>query len=428
MSALDETLPEGVQDALDAVAALDAGLIGGLSRLGGPARAQVEGLPSLFAGTPLAPALERAAPGFAKGTPTDDDVAALAAARASLLGAVHDALVAQACAALGLEAPADPVLGAPVALSDEDEAPLRNARHWLLELASAGLSQVSPDAVAPFASTLETLAERPALQRAAVMLTGFFDELAEALPLASRDDAPVPRWPDLWMQSVIAAGPRLAVEEAPFEGELLPLGVELRHHDHAIAAVVHGALDGALVRGTFTGWKVDALLGDEALRVLPAPALEAMTSDVTLAVKGVRRGADLLVTEVKAGAKHDPYTLGALPFTCAAPADRHPVQIAIPVVLPECRVSAGRVEPLGVRLADERVSPLYAAKKGQLEEADAMIGLLRWDDGWALQPLDAKIGKDRWSLDAAVTAAKKASKTTDTLSVLTERAGKLLRS
>ncbi|MEQ8458448.1 MAG: hypothetical protein RLO52_36545 [Sandaracinaceae bacterium] len=434
MSALDDQLPAGVEDALEVVRALDVGLVGGLSRLGGAERERVEGLGSLFAGTPLAPALERAAPGFAKGTPGEDDIAAFAAARASLLGAVHDALLAQACAALGRDVPPDPALGPPVTLSPEDEAPLRNARHWLLELGSAGLSQISPAAVAPFASTLETLAERPALQRPAAMLSGFFDELAESLPLSSRDDAPIPRWPDLWMQSVIAAGPTLSVEEAPFEGELRPLGVELRHHDHAMSAVVHGVMDGEIVRASFTGWKVDALLGDEALRVLPAPALDAMTSDSVLAVGGVRRGADLIVSEAQPTGKHDPYvSIDALPFPVAAPADRHPIHLAIPVVLPECALreegGARFVDPLGVRLAEERVSPLYAAKKGgALEAPDAMIGLLRWDAGWSLQPLDAKLGKLRWNLDEAVAAARKAAKATDTLSVLTERASKLLRS
>lgn len=434
MSPLDDTLPGEVEDALEVVRAMDVGLVGGLSRLGGAERAAVEGLPALFAGTPLAPPLERAAPGFAKGTPTEDDIAAFAAARASLLGAVHDALLAQACAALGREVPAEPSLGAPIALAPEDEAPLRNARHWLLELGSAGLSQISPAAVAPFASTLETLAERPALQRPAAMLVGLFDELAESLPLSSRDDAPIPRWPDLWTQSVIAAGPTLGAEEAPFEGELAPLGVELRHHDHAISAVVYGVMGGEIVRASFTGWKVDALLGEESLRVLPAPALELMSSDRALAVEGVRRGSDLMITEVTAGGAHDPYAaIGALPFPVAAPADRHPIHLAIPVVLPDCALreegGARLVDPLGVRLAEERISPLYGAKKGApLAAPDAMIGLLRWDAGWSFQPLDAKMGKQRWNLDEAVAAAKKAAKSTDTLSVLTERASKLLRS
>lgn len=437
-------LPAVVDAARRVVGALDEGLVTGLGRLGAPARDALEGLGGLFRGTPLEAKAVEASAAIQKAMPTEEHVLALAACRASLLGAAHDALLAHACEALGRPAP-EPSEGAPLAaLAPEDAAPLRNARHWLLELALGGLAQVSVDAVAPFASSLAQISERPLLHRAAALLTGFHDELVDVLPLASADEVPTPRWPDLWSASVLAtAGPRAAREES-VRGTFRPLGVDLRHHDHVLSAVVYGVLEAGVtrvVRATFSAWKVDALSLAEVVRALPAPAaalLGAATGDQALAVEGRLRGAELIVDAASESSPSDPFALGEALATASsfavAPEDRHPVQIALPLVLGECRVSEREGAlvvahgSLELRVAEERVSPAYGATSA-LAEASSMIGLVRFDgDGWALQPLAARLGKKKaWGLGSLVAAAKSPAKSGEPLDVLRERAGMLLR-
>lgn len=86
----------GLDEALTAVDAFDRALAGGLLRPGPAEAAGLTGLADAVAGTPLAARVAEAAGKAAAGVASEDDFLALAAARAALLGSVHDALVARA--------------------------------------------------------------------------------------------------------------------------------------------------------------------------------------------------------------------------------------------------------------------------------------------------------------------------------------------
>src|ERR1700761_8794080 len=93
--------PDGFDEAIAAVDAFDTALVTGLVR---PQPAQAAGLARLaeaVAGTPLAARVAEAAEKAAAGVAAEDHLVALAAARAALLGAAHDALQAQVQAATG---------------------------------------------------------------------------------------------------------------------------------------------------------------------------------------------------------------------------------------------------------------------------------------------------------------------------------------
>src|SRR5581483_10131168 len=91
----------GLDEALAAVDAFDQALVAGLLR---PHPAQAAGLTQLaraVAGTPLASRVAEAAEKAAAGVASEDQFVALAAARTALLGAIHDALMAQVQEATG---------------------------------------------------------------------------------------------------------------------------------------------------------------------------------------------------------------------------------------------------------------------------------------------------------------------------------------
>ena len=98
--------PDGLDEAIAAVDAFDQALVAGLVR---PQPAQAAGLAHLaeaVAGTPLASRVAEAAEKAAAGVAGEEHFAALAAARTALLGAVHDALMAQVQEATGRSASA----------------------------------------------------------------------------------------------------------------------------------------------------------------------------------------------------------------------------------------------------------------------------------------------------------------------------------
>lgn len=93
--------PDGVDEALAAVDAFDQALTGGLLRLQPAQAAGLTRLADAVANTPLAGRVAEAAEKAAAGVAGEDHFVALAAARTALLGAVHDALMAQVREATG---------------------------------------------------------------------------------------------------------------------------------------------------------------------------------------------------------------------------------------------------------------------------------------------------------------------------------------
>jgi hypothetical protein len=139
----------------------------------------------------------------------------------------------------------------------------------------------------------------------------------------------------------------------------------------------------------------------------------------------------------------------ALPAATAAPAaplDRHPARLAVPVFLEgytarkdgDALVFTVAGHPLTVDT--DRIPAAGPLTPGDVAVSSACVGLLRWDDGaFIVQPLavETMAGKGRragavhageWAGGTTDKAGVKAEKAaTEAVSVLRERAGKLLR-
>ncbi|MEU3103401.1 hypothetical protein [Streptomyces griseoflavus] len=453
---------DGLDEALAAVDGFDDALVDGLLRPQPGQAAGLAGLADAVAGSPLAGRVAEAAEKTAAGAAGEDHFVALAAARTALLGSVHDALLARIEEAVGR--PCAPDSGPAPAGSDERAVNLLTAaRSWLCDLARAGWRGIDHELVAGAAPVVSAMLPEPGLRRTAALLDGFAAELAACCPGATLERVPVRRWADLWARAVLltlpGAAPAPTVTEAT--GRLLPLGVDVQEHATAVQAQVHGVFEPAdggaarLVRASVSAPKPDSVVGAGLWQLLrPHMSLLGAVSEgraVELDAMPVTAEGDLVWDDGRArtGEPADVFATArvALPSAVAAPVsplDRHPVRIAVPVLLEGYGVEDGAdgtvLEVAGARLAVDvdRVPAAGPLTPEAVASSGACVGLLRWDAGeFLLQPLAVErtvrkksvaVHAGAWAggtTDKAGVRAEKAA--TDAVTVLRERAGRLLR-
>lgn len=423
-------VPEGVAEARAVVDGVDRALGSGLARLSSDAQAAFGELGHAVAGTPLRAAVDEAIAAIERGELLAHHLAALAAGRASIEGAVCDALLAAMAASTNLVIES-PTLGPPPAADARTLALMQSAQQWLVEIALAGFGQLDLSTVSPALAALRALQEHPPLRRLAALLTGFDHELADAAPTSGSTELPLRRWSDLWTTAMLASSALPATPtRRSVTGVLTPLGADVVHHDHLVSLVAHGLFeqDGhprRLVRITLSTWRVDAIAGPEIFtRLAPiAPELvAALASPVRLRITGATAlgSGDLLwdgAVETLTGAvQPHAIDLAGAAITAPPPRDRHAVQLAVPLV---------GAPPEGIRLAFDRTSPFAGLVEGDDRGALGFVGLLRYDDGFYVQPLAFVTKKElrgpaKGILDSAKLKDRAAA-------VLEERAGRLLR-
>lgn len=451
---------EGLGDTLEAVDAFDRTLVAGLLR---PRPDRVEGLAVLaraVAGSPLAARVAEAAGKAATGAAGEDHFVALAAARTALLGAVHDAL------AVG----ADEVTGRrrqERTAAPPGEGPATNlpaaARTWLSDLARAGWQGIDHELAGGAAPIVSAMLPHPGLRRLATLLDGFAAELAASCPGASLERIPTRRWGDLWSRALLLTLPGAADRPAvtTVSGRLLPLGVDLHEHATAAQAQVHAVLEPAdgtpprLVRASVSAPKPDTVVAAGVWQLL-RPHLSLLTAlgegrAMDLDAMPLTDEGDLLWDDTRARAGDAADALATarvvLPAATAlptAPLDRHPVRLAEPVFLEGYDsaqdggtltfTAAGRAFTVDT----DRIPAASPLTPEAVAASRACVGLLRWDgDGFRLQPLAVEttvrkkavaLHAGAWAGGTTDTAGARAEKAaTDAVTVLRERAGRLLR-
>ncbi|GIJ43907.1 hypothetical protein Val02_07930 [Virgisporangium aliadipatigenens] len=446
-----------VDGALDLVDGFDDALGHGFARLGEERAGRLTVLAGAVAGSPLGDAVADAVAKVAAGSVSEEHLSALAAARAALLGAAHDALLARCDAALGRTRES----WQPSASEGPPVAPnlLAGVRAWLTEVAVTGWRGVDHELVSASAPLVEALYGEPALRRVAVLLDGLTDELRASSPVATMPRLPERRWADLWSRALLLtrAGAWGAAGATDVTGRLLVLGVDVHEHATAVRVQVHGVLEPAggdtprLVRTNLVAAKVDTIVGPAVWQLFgDRPVLLGALAGghaLDLVDMPLLPGGDLVWHDERAsaGAPADPFATARvlLPGAVAPPVhplDRHPVGVATPVLIEGFTAGEGGFDIDGETLTVDVESlpdcgPLTAEA---VAAAEACIGLLRWDAGrWSLRPLAVRGTVKRkpvathtgdWALGPTdPKVVKAAAKAGDAVSVLRERAGRLLR-
>ncbi|GAA3472845.1 hypothetical protein GCM10018965_073980 [Nonomuraea roseola] len=410
---------EGVEEALEVVAGFDEALTHGFARLAGD---QLRDLAGALASTPLGQRAAEAAEKIAAGSVAEEHLTVLAGGRAALLGAVHDALLSQLDTAMGRRR-AEYVAGEGLSAAGA------GCRSWLAELAITGWKGVDHDLVSASAQPIEALLADPGMRRLAVLLDGLAAELSASCPVATMERLPRRRWADLWTRALLLSQggwPEPAVEEV--SGTLLILGVDVQEHGTAVQVQVHGVLDERLVRTSVTVAKVDTIVGLAVWPLLSGyPNLvRALAEQRAVEVRDLPLlgGGDLVWHEDRVTLKDpvDPFVTARVALAGAVapavpPLERHPVRIAEPVLV-EGDLSG---------YTFDRLTPSGPITEDVLKGASACVGLMRWDGGqWTLQPLAVQKGKKK-PHNAELALSPKAAKAGEAVTVLKERAGRLLR-
>ncbi|MGW1259000.1 hypothetical protein ACWD5Q_28400 [Streptomyces sp. NPDC002513] len=451
----------GLDEALTAVDAFDRALVGGLLRPHPGQTAGLEELAHAVTGTPLASRTAEAAQKAAAGAAGEDHFVALAAARTALLGAVHDALMTR------VEETTGRGRGEAAAVLESGAQPAANllaaARSWLSDLARAGWQGIDHDTVFGAAQIVSAMLPDPALRRLGTLLDGFAAELAACCPGASLERIPVRRWGDLWSRAMLLTLPQAVgtPTAGTVTGRLLPLGIDVQEHATAAQAQVHAVFEPAdgtaprLVRASVSVPKPDTVLGAGVWQLM-RPHMSLLTvvgegRSMDLADMPITAEGDLIWSDEhgRPGEPADAFATArvALPTATAAPTaplDRHPVRLAVPVLLEGYTVhrddDALTFEVAGQRVAVDADRAPDAGPLGPeaVAASSACIGLLRWDAGaFRVQPLAVEttvrkkavaVHAGAWAGGTAEKAGVKAEKAaTDAVAALRERAGRLLR-
>ncbi|MFI9552123.1 hypothetical protein [Nonomuraea endophytica] len=448
LAALREGPQPGLDEALGLVAGFDDALANGFARLGEERAEALTALAGAVAATPLGPLAADAAGKLTAGSIAEEHLTALAGARTTLLGAVHDALLARLDTALGRTRA--PWSGAQPPAAD----PLTSAcRSWLAELAITGWRGVDHELASSADQAIQGMLAEPRLRRAGVLLDGLAAELRASSPVGAMEHLPVRRWADLWARALllIQTGAVEGAEEV--SGRLLPLGVDIHEHGTAAQIQLHAILEphGRLVRASVSAAKVDTIAGPFVWQLFQDyPVLTgALAKHLSLEITGMTLlpSGDLVWQEAKAGAGaySDPFAtarvqLGGASAPAVPPLDRHPVRVAEPVFVDGYKSDGAVIRLDGAELPFDldRLPQSGPLTPQLLKASTACIGLMRWDGGgWRLQPLavQASVKKEPvaahngdWAqgpTDQKV--LKSGAKAGDPVSVLKERAGRLLR-
>ena len=443
----------GIDNALDLVCGFDDALVHGFARLGDERAAALAALAAAMTVTPLGERVGEAVDKLVAGSIADEHLMALAGARAALLGAVHDALLARLDTALGRQRAVPTAV--PADTADANQNLLAGSRSWLRELAIAGWRGVDHDLVSGASQTLQAVLAEPSHRRLAVLLDGLAAELRAASPIATMERLPVRRWADLWSRALLLSHAGGAANSAPepVTGRLLVLGADVHEHGTAVQVQVHGILETAgaprLVRASVSAPKVDTIVGPAVWQLLQPHTvlLHALANHtaVTITEMPLLPSGDLIWDDARARPDEpaDPFATARLVLAQAVapavpPLQRHPAGIAEPVLM-EGYVADGATFVLpggpagGIAVATGRLPACGPLTPELVAASSACIGLLRWDAGrWLVQPiaLQATVKKTTLSVhngDWAQGITDPKVKADDAVSVLRERAGRLLR-
>lgn len=455
-----QQLPDGVSETTALIAQLDQCFLSGFTNLDNTQEETLASLRRVFTGTPLAQPLSDSLAAILRNEFMSSHFMGLASTRAALQGAQFDHLQQQVRTALNRSAPSE----AEIAQTKKAELPshaqvwMESAQQWLMELALSGFARLNAGTLTPFMATLEQIQSEAQLVRPAALLTGFFNELIAAVPIADATDVPLYRWVDLWTRAMISTSqPASSTSSTLVSGHLSLLGIDVRQHANFVNLVIYGVLDHdtpQLVRIPFSSYKVDAVSEQQTWLLFPQIALllEGLAKKKALQVQNMSllptgdliwRGEaelagkyDLLKTADQwfAAERNDTPTL---PFT--PPLNRHPIQLAEPLFLDGYTITEDN-DRLFIKqddtifpIATERLGTLSEITPETLKKSSQLFGLLRYDAGkWAIQPLSIFALKKKRKPELISTgmsghAILKKPPRNNTVSILKERASRLLR-
>lgn len=445
-------LPEGTEATLNLINDLDQCFLAGFANLGAENLDTLNTLQRVFTGTPLQQSLSDAYSAIQSSEYTEKHFAVLACVRASLHGSLFDTLQQYVRSLLGrTEITEIEVENDNSEVSAHLKVWLESVRHWLMEIALVGYARLEVATLLPFMATLESIQSESLLWRQASILTGYFNELISAVPIADNSAVPIYRWVDLWTQLMVdALQPSLLPKPKLVSGDLEVLGMDLRHHANVVSFIAYGLLSHnaqtQLVRITQSAYKVDVINGEQTWLLFnnAAPLLNAFANNQGLRLDNIPllptgdllySGEGNIVSDYnlmnKASTFFTDKSNSSYAACKVAPSDRHPIQLAEPIYLSNYKVDNGSLswgDGGSLAIATKRISSLSELNIETISKSSQMFGLLRFDAGqWSVQPLAVTVQKKTMFTGQNAAKILKSLPKTSVVGMLQERASRLLR-
>lgn len=242
----------------------------GFANLNGQLSQAIVSLERVFTGSPLNESLKSARKAISQNEFRVEHFTVLAAARTALQGALFDRLRQQAFLALKRNNHKE-IAANFTKINASVLAEKESIQNWLMEIAIVGFARLDASALIPFAGTLEQIQANSEAIELAALLTGFYQELIEEVPIKEVDNIPVYRWVDLWSRAML--GGSYLLDAIDVFGNLELFGLDLRQHDNLVSFTIYGLLNSGdrinAVKMTMSAYKVDAITGDEIWLLFP---------------------------------------------------------------------------------------------------------------------------------------------------------------
>ncbi|KST63168.1 hypothetical protein [Mastigocoleus testarum] len=447
-------IPEGIESTYDLIAEFDQCFLTGFANLESQHQETLKSWQYIFIGTPLEKPVNDACRAIEKNEFIEKHFLTLAATRAALQGSIFDGLQHQLLDVL--ERPQ--VMDADLKITSIDipshiQVCQESILQWLMEIALVGFSCLDRSTLVPFIPNLEKIQEEPLLIRQAALLTGYFNELIRQVPVKDSNSVCLYRWVDLWTQAAIAGlGTTVNSQPQTVSGSFTALGMDLKTHANLVSFTIYGLLQDEnrtqLAKISQSAYKVDAISSDEIWLLFPDAEilLQAFANNKILYLNNIPMlpTGDLIWEDTaEFGCKYRLMEKAAEYFAPSSqisgcytnPDTRHPIQIGEPVYLNNYQIvrQDGEIvidlgEKGSLKIDRNRMSQFSPITDENILKSSEIFGLIRFDDrSWSLQPLAVMANqKTIYTGENAAKILRNKSRTT-TVSILRERASKLLR-
>ncbi|MBN2229974.1 MAG: hypothetical protein JW779_10350 [Candidatus Thorarchaeota archaeon] len=438
---------------------LDHCLLVGFSHLTDTETAIFESLQSALDGTPLSTLISGIIDSYNQNILDESFFEKLSIIRSSLQTVKYEALKDHLTKCLGRKRRATDF--APSPSPGNEHAILDAVRSFLKDLAIAGFERINRDILEPFDTTLDKMLDQAELYPIAALLTGFYNELINALPINSRESVPLIRWCDLWSRVFLKLiHPRIPAEASLVDGEFFPLGSEYLHHRNLVAIRFHGLLETAkekqLVQITFSSLKVDIVNLQSSQHLIPQLSvfLQALSgsSRILLRNYNLYPTGDLEQTPASAcsagksfdrigmlsqyfciGSSDESITINQPhPFHCHPAVLAEPVLIGSPVWTMEKEEYLIEIKGTSIPIRFKHVMPEFGTaikSTGGLVSIESIFGILKFDSAhWFIQPLLVVSSlSNSYFAGSSMLGSQNPPKDANQIAILKERASRLLR-
>jgi hypothetical protein len=440
------TIDDSYKTAENYINTIDDWLKEGFANLTDNEKEEIDDVIEAFTGSIIDKSVKSALEGLKSGNFFEENFSILAAARTSIQGAMYDYLIDEFDKVFKIER----LNITEESFENEENNIKKTIRHFLTEVAVNGFGSLTNEIIEPFYQVLDKLSSEKKLIKLFALIDGFVNEI-NSMENIDLDDIPSKRWSDMWSRAMILTQKLPSESEIKsISGEYYILGIDIMQHPRFVSLKFYGVLknDKEIKFSPFTisSPKVDSIVGTDIWLLFNNinNLKEALSKGYSLKIDNMQiLNNGVLVWDDKKATlleEFDIFEKAELLNECKRSKilalERHPVHINELIVFDNCEFKDEFViyKDFKIKIDKRRFYSCSPLQYKDLKGAEKIIGLLRYDTEWLLQPITIykKTGKKKTIIHNglySIDVPKKGKRNTNSNNVLIlrERATRLLR-